>query len=45
MGSKKIRVLIVDDVAETRENVSKLLLLEDDIQVVGEAGNGEEAIS
>jgi len=45
VGSKKIRVLIVDDVAETRENVSKLLLLEDDIQVVGEAGNGEEAIS
>lgn len=45
MGSKKIRVLIVDDVAETRENVGKLLLLEDDIQVAGEAGNGEEAIA
>lgn len=40
----KIRLLIVDDVAETRANLCKLLLLEDNIEVVGEAGNGEEAL-
>jgi pilus assembly protein CpaE len=40
----KIRLLIVDDVAETRANLCKLLLLEDHIEVVGEAGNGEEAL-
>lgn len=44
MGTKKIRILIVDDVAETRENVKKLLQLENDIEVVGEAGNGDEAL-
>ena len=45
MGTKKIRILIVDDVAETRENVRKLLQLEDDMEVVGDAGNGEEALN
>jgi pilus assembly protein CpaE len=40
----KIKVLIVDDIAETRENISRLLKLEEDIQVVGEATNGEQAI-
>jgi len=42
--SESIRVLIVDDLPETRENVRKLLQFESDITVVGEAGNGEEAI-
>src|SRR5512147_2372350 len=40
----KIRVLIVDDVAETRENVRKLLQFEADIEVVGAARTGREAI-
>lgn len=42
--SEKIRVLIVDDVAETRENVRKLLQFEADIEVVAAARNGREAI-
>jgi pilus assembly protein CpaE len=40
----KIRVLIVDDVAETRENVRKLLQFESDLEVVGAARTGREAI-
>ena len=41
---EKIRVLIVDDIAETRENVSKLLQFESDIEVVGTARTGREGI-
>ncbi|MBI4730876.1 MAG: response regulator [Chloroflexi bacterium] len=41
---QKIRVLIVDDIAETRENVRKLLQFEADIEVVAAARNGKEAI-
>jgi pilus assembly protein CpaE len=40
----KIRVLIVDDVAETRENVRKLLQFESDIEVAGSARSGKEAV-
>jgi len=40
----KIRVLIVDDVSETRENVRKLLQFESDVDVVGVARTGKEAI-
>lgn len=40
----KIRVLIVDDIAESRDNVAKLLRFEPDIEVVGTAEGGEEAI-
>ncbi len=40
----KTRVLIVDDVAETRENVRKLLQFESDVEVVGAARSGREAI-
>lgn len=43
-AAKKIRVLIVDDVADTRENVKKLLLFEKDIEVVGAAADGSQAI-
>lgn len=39
-----IRVLIVDDIAETRENIRKLLQFEPDIEVVGAARTGHEAI-
>ncbi|GAB4526524.1 MAG: response regulator [Anaerolineae bacterium] len=44
-GQKKIRVLIVDDIPETRENLRKLLFFESDIEVVGAANSGEEGIS
>ncbi len=40
----KIRVLIVDDVADTRENVRKLLQFEADVDVVGAARSGKEGI-
>ncbi|MBN2469489.1 MAG: response regulator [Anaerolineae bacterium] len=41
---QKIRVLIVDDIPETREQIKKLLMFEADIDVVGTAGTGREAI-
>jgi len=41
---EKIRVLIVDDIAETRENIRKLLQFEPDVEVVGAARTGREAI-
>ncbi len=40
----KINVLIVDDVAETRENIRKLLQFEPDIEVVAMARTGREGI-
>ncbi|WKZ39498.1 MAG: response regulator [Anaerolineales bacterium] len=44
MAADKIRVLIVDDIAETRENVRKLLQFESDVDVVGTARSGKEGI-
>jgi len=41
----KIRVLIVDDILETRESVRKLLQFEADLSVVGHAGSGMEALA
>ncbi len=43
-SGEKVRVLIVDDVADTRENVRKLLQFESDIEVVGAARSGMEGI-
>lgn len=43
--SAKIRVLIVDDLVETRQNVAKLLQFESDIDVIGQASSGQEAIT
>ena len=43
-SGEKIRVMIVDDVSETRENVRKLLQFESDVDVVGVARTGKEAI-
>lgn len=40
----KIRVLIVDDLPETRENVRKLLQFESDVEVIAQAGSGEQAV-
>jgi pilus assembly protein CpaE len=39
-----IRVLIVDDISSTLDNLKKLLSFEDDIAVVATATNGREAI-
>jgi pilus assembly protein CpaE len=41
----KIRVLIVDDIPETRDHLTKLLGFEGDIEVVGAAASGAEALS
>ena len=40
----KIRVMIVDDVAETREQLRKLISFDPDIEVVAMVGSGEEAV-
>jgi pilus assembly protein CpaE len=42
--AEQIRVLIVDDIPETREHLSKLLGFEGDIDVVGVAASGAEAL-
>ena len=39
-----IRVLVVDDHAIVREGLRSFLALQEDIEVVGEAGDGEEAL-
>jgi pilus assembly protein CpaE len=41
----QIRVLIVDDIPETRDHLTKLLGFENDVEVVGSAASGAEAIS
>jgi pilus assembly protein CpaE len=41
----RIRLLVVDDVPDTAQNVQKLLYFERDIQVVGVASNAREAIA
>ncbi|HSQ26179.1 MAG TPA: response regulator [Anaerolineales bacterium] len=42
--SHKIRVLIVDDIPETRENIRKLLQFENDVDVVGVSDSGRKGI-
>lgn len=42
----KIKILIADDIEETRSVIKKILNLEDDLfEIVGEAANGEEVLS
>ncbi len=43
-ATKKIRVLIVDDHAVVRDGIRSVLNLQRDMQVVGEAVNGKEAL-
>ena len=40
-----IRVFIVDDAQNTREDIKRFLYFEEDMEVVGEASTGEEAVS
>ncbi len=44
MSAGRIRILIVDDVAESRDNVEKLLRFEPDVEVVGKAERGQQGI-
>jgi pilus assembly protein CpaE len=44
MPEQKIRVLIVDDIAETRENIKRTLQFDTAIEVIGQGRNGREAV-
>lgn len=44
MNKKMIKVMIVDDHTLIREGIGQILELEDDISVIAQAGDGEEAI-
>ncbi len=43
--SKRIRVMLVDDHAVVRSGLSAFLMVYPDLELVGEAENGEEAVS
>ncbi len=43
--AEKIRIMIVDDIAETREQLRKLLSFDPDVEVVAMVGSGEEAVA
>jgi pilus assembly protein CpaE len=40
----KIRVLLVDDISETRDNIRRILNFDKDIAIIGEARDGLEAL-
>ncbi|MBP2645473.1 MAG: cheB 7 [Firmicutes bacterium] len=42
--SEQIKIVVVDDVEATRENIKKLIEFEPDIEVIGEAPSASEAI-
>src|SRR5438132_7507352 len=45
LGDRRlIRLLIVDDIASTRDNLQKLLSFEEDIEVAGTAGDGRQGL-
>ena len=44
-GGKRIRVLIADDHAVVRRGLAAIINLEEDVQVIGEASDGEEAVA
>jgi len=44
IGQQKIAVLVIDDHAGMREGITAMVNAQTDMTVVGQAGNGEEAI-
>jgi len=42
--AEKIRILVVDDIAETRENLAKLIGFEADMTIVASAEGGQQAV-
>jgi two-component system, NarL family, response regulator LiaR len=42
--AKKIKILLVDDHTVVRSGLAAVLSISDDLQLVGEAGDGEEAV-
>ncbi len=44
MTSAKIRVLVVDDEQPARERLRQMLAAFDDLEIVGEAEDGEQAL-
>ena len=44
-SARRIRVLLVDDHALFRAGVAEIFAAEDDLEVVGEAGSGEQAVA
>src|SRR5439155_17928874 len=42
--AEKIRILVVDDIAETRENLAKLIGFEADMTIVASADGGNQAV-
>ena len=44
MNITKLRILIVDDIASMRLLIKQYLRMNDEVLVVGEASNGEEAL-
>ena len=45
LSSTKVRVLLVDDHAMVRQGLRSMLESYDDVDIIGEASNGEEAVS
>lgn len=43
-ATEKIRVMIVDDLAQVRQGLRTVLELAEDLEIVGEAANGLEAV-
>ena len=44
MNGKKIKVMLVDDHVVVRMGLKAIIDLENDLEVVGEAANGEDAL-
>jgi pilus assembly protein CpaE len=44
MADEKIRIMIVDDVVESQKNLARLLSFENDMEVIGFASTGSEAL-
>jgi pilus assembly protein CpaE len=43
-AQEKVRVILVDDISQTRETIARSLRFQDNIEVIGTASNGLEAI-